>query len=90
MNKLVEGLRTREQFLEDHSDSPVFKSKNGNDIKNEYNDLVSDLKAFSERISALEAEGKSYDEHFEREISDELEQISVKIDAWSKKIEPKD
>lgn len=89
MHKLAEGLRTREQFLEDHSDHPVFKSDNGQDFENDYNALVADLKAFSERVESLKKEGVDFDEHFERQVSDELEQLSVKIDTWSKNIENK-
>ena len=86
IHRLAEGLRTREQFLEDHSEHPVFEADGGQDIKSEYNALVSDLKAFSERVSVLEKKGEGFDEHFEREISDELEHLSVKIDTWSKKV----
>ena len=89
MHKLAEGLRTREQYLEDHSEHPVFETDRGHDIKSEYNDLVADLKAFSERVETLEKEGVDFDEHFERDINKELEHLSVKIDTWSKKIEGK-
>ncbi len=89
MHKLAEGLRTREQYLEDHSEHPVFETDTGQDIKSEYNDLVADLKAFSDRVAALEKEGVDFDEHFERDINKELEHLSVKIDTWSKKIEGK-
>lgn len=89
MHKLVEGLRTREKFLEDHSAHPVFEAEEGQDLKSEYNQLVADLKAFSERVETLQKEGRDFDEHFEREVNAELEHLSVKIDSWSKNIEGK-
>jgi len=86
MHKLAEGLRTREQYLEEHSDHPIFETDEGSVHKREYDDLVSELKDFSARVEKLTATGKNYDEHFEHEINHELESLSVKIDAWKKDI----
>ncbi|MBL4801299.1 MAG: hypothetical protein JKY45_05345 [Emcibacter sp.] len=87
MHKLAEGLRTREQYLEDHSDHPVFEAEEGNGFKQQYDDLVTECKEFSGRVEKLAAAGKEYDEHFERQICDEDRKISIKIDAWMKKLE---
>jgi len=89
MHKLAEALRTREKYMEDHSDHPVFETDEGNDFKAEYDDLVSELKDLNGRIDKLIAEGKDYDEHFEREIKDEHQKLTVKIDSWAKNIPKK-
>ncbi len=86
MHKLAEGLRSREQYLEDHSVHPIFDGEDGDSIKEEYLNLLSDLKEFSERVDQLTAVGKEYDEHFIRNIKNEHEKLSVRIDAWAKKI----
>jgi hypothetical protein len=84
MHKLAEALRVREQYLEDHSEHPVFESESGGGFKRSYDLLVSEIKAFSDLIEKFAATGEEFDEHFERKINDENEQLSVKIDAWSK------
>ena len=84
MHKLVEALRTREQYLEDHSAHPVFESAVGNDFKREYDVLVSELKTFFDLIEKFAETGEDYDEHFERKINDQHKQLSIKIDAWAK------
>ncbi|PCI46748.1 MAG: hypothetical protein COB49_08070 [Alphaproteobacteria bacterium] len=89
MHKLVEALRSREQYLEDHSTHPVFESAEGSDFKQDYENLVSELKEFSGRIKSLAETGEDYDEHFERKINDENEHLSIKIDTWSKSLEKK-
>ncbi len=87
MHKLAEGLRSREQYLEDHSVHPIFNGEDGDSIKEEYLNLLSELKDFSERVDRLTAIGKEYDEHFIRNIKNEHENLSIRIDAWAKKIE---
>lgn len=87
MHKLAESLRTREQYLEDHSSHPVFDAEKVSHFKSDYDELVTKVKEFSSRLDKLAASGEDYDEHFERKISDEHERLSVKIDAWAKKIE---
>ncbi len=84
MHRLVEALRTREQYLEDHSEHPVFESEEGSNFKRDYDVLVSELKAFSDLVGKFNETGEDYDEHFERKIGDVHEQLSVKIDAWAK------
>ena len=86
LHSLAEGLRTREKFLEDHSDHPVFDTDAGTDFKKEYEALVEEVQSFGERVRALHKTGEDYDEHFEKEISDADQQISVKIDSWAKKL----
>lgn len=83
MHNLVENLRVREQYLEDHSAHPVFESAKGSDLKNDYDILVSEIKSFSDLIEKYAAKGEEFDEHFERKIGDETEKLSVKIDAWA-------
>jgi len=87
MHKLAESLRVREQYLEDHSSHPVFNSREGNSFREDYEALVNEVKDFSDRVQGLAAAGKEYDEHFTRKISDENDHLSVKIDAWAKKLE---
>ncbi len=87
MHKLVEALRTREQYLEDHSAHPVFESEEGSDFKREYDILVAELKAFSDLVGKFADTGKDFDEHFERKINGEHEQLSIKIDAWAKTLD---
>ena len=86
MHKLAESLRVREQYLEDHSSHPVFNSKEGKGFREDYEALVAEVKEFSDRVRGLAAAGKEYDEHFTREISDENDHLSVKIDAWARKL----
>jgi len=87
MHKLAESLRVREQYLEDHSSHPVFSTKEGNSFREDYEALVGEVKNFSDRVRGLAETGKEYDEHFTREISDENDHLSVKIDAWARKLE---
>lgn len=84
MHKLAEGLRTREQYLEEHNAHPIFDTEAGSRFKTEYDDLIGELKSLSSRIETLVATGENYDEHFEREISDENQKLFVKIDSWAK------
>lgn len=90
MHKLAEGLRTREQYLEEHSEHPIFETEVGSRFKTEYNDLVEELKSLCDRIEALAASREGFDENFEREISDEHQRLSVKVDTWAKNILPED
>ncbi len=86
LHKLAEGLRAREQYLEDHTDHPVFEADRGEDFKDAYDDLLAEVKEFSRRVRDLAEAGEDYDEHFERKISDEHHKLSVKIDSWVKSI----
>ena len=86
LHTLAEGLRTREKFLEDHSDHPVFDTDAGSDFKREYDALVAEVDAFATRVRDMHTSGDDYDEHFEKEISDVNQKISVKIDSWFKKL----
>jgi len=87
MHKLAEGLRAREQYLEDHSEHPVFQTEEGDIYKKRYDKLVAEWKEFTGRIDKLAAAGEDYDEHFEQNIQDEQRKLSLKIDAWAKTIE---
>ncbi|VAW01989.1 hypothetical protein MNBD_ALPHA01-1821 [hydrothermal vent metagenome] len=89
MHKLAEGLRTREQYLEEHSEHPIFETEEGDIFKEQYDDLVTELKEFSNRVGDLAAAGEDFDERFEREISDSNEHLSIKIDAWAKNLDKK-
>lgn len=86
MHKLVEALRTREQYLEDHSTHPLFEREEGRAVKRDYDVLVSELKAFSDLVGKFAGTGEDYDEHFERKISDEHKHLSIKIDAWARNL----
>ncbi|GHF12088.1 hypothetical protein GCM10017044_02480 [Kordiimonas sediminis] len=86
LHALAEGLRTKEKLLEDHNDHPAFDSPEGASFKQEYDDLLQQVKELNDRIDAARREGKDYDEHFERTINDDTQKISVAIDSWSKKI----
>ena len=78
--------RSREKLLEDHSEHPVFDSAEGASLKAEYDELVKEVQAFSRKIEKAQDKGGDFDEHFEREVGDEHNRISVKIDAWAKKL----
>ena len=86
LHKLAEGLRSREKLLEDHSEHSAFEGDNGVTLRAEYEELLDEVRAFSARIEQAEADGREVDEHFEREIGDEHNRISVKIDAWASKL----
>ena len=86
MHNLAEALRGREKLLEDHSTHPVLETEAGKPLKAEYDELLSEIKAFSEKLEKAQEKGKDIDEHFEREIGDDHNRISVKIDAWAKKL----
>lgn len=87
LHKLVEELRTREQYLEDHSAHPVFDADESGAFKKEYDKLKAELESFNERVQKASEAGDDFEDHFEREIKDEHQQLSVKIDTWSKKLE---
>ncbi len=89
IHKLAEGLRTREQYLEEHSEHPIFETEEGDLFKEQYDDLVTELREFSTRIGDLAKSGEDFDEHFERKISNENEHLSIKIDAWAKSLDKK-
>lgn len=86
LHSLAEGLRTREKFLEDHAKNPIFETSEGSKFQSEYEALVAEVQSFGNRVRALQESGNDYDEHFEREISNTNQQISVKIDSWFKKL----
>ncbi|MFC4347639.1 hypothetical protein ACFO5Q_07245 [Kordiimonas lipolytica] len=87
MHKLAEELRAREQYLEEHSEHPIFDNDENGAYKQEYDKLVSELKAFSDRIEQAQEKGEDFDEKFEREIKDEHNHLKVKVESWSKKID---
>ena len=84
LHKLAEGLRAREQYLEEHSAHPIFDTEQGSPFKEDYDALLDEVKDFSTHVADLAASGEDYDEHFEREISDKNEHLSIKIDTWAK------
>jgi hypothetical protein len=87
LHKLVEELRTREQYLEDHSTHPVFDTDEGDTFRREYDKLKAELDCFNERVQKARDADEDYDEHFEREIKDQHRHLSLKIDTWSKKVQ---
>ena len=83
LHKLAEGLRTREKMMEDHAASSVFDHpQEGGRFKQEYDALMSELQDFRERIEKAKIAKKDFDEHFEREIDENNQKLSVKIDSW--------
>ncbi len=84
LHKLAEGLRTREQMLEDHAKTNVFDQPEGDRFKQEYNALMSEIKEFQDRVEKAKNAKKDFDEHFEREIQDADQKLMVKIDTWQK------
>ena len=84
----MEGLRGREQMLEDKL-SDIEEAKADDQYVQEYRDLQKDLTSFKQRVADLQTEGKDFDEHFERKIKDDHRQLEVRIDTWSKNWEPK-
>lgn len=90
LHKMAEGLRTREKFLEDHDEHPVFNLDDGKHFRQEYEALLADVRAFGDRIKTLRSAKQDFDEHFEKEIKDANEKIFVEIDTWHKKLPLKD
>jgi len=84
LHKLAEGLRTREKLLEDHAATSVFDKPEGDKFKQEYESLLAEIKDFHQRVEKAQAAAKDFDEHFEREIEDDHQRLSVKIDSWQK------
>ena len=61
MHKLVEELRAREQYLEEHSDNPIFDNDESGEYKQEYDKLVAELKGFNDRIKKAEEKGEDFE-----------------------------
>lgn len=87
LHNLMEGLRGREQFLEDKASS-ILATQADELRQKEIQSLRAELKDFKERIKKLQESGESYDEHFERSIKDDHRQLEVRIDSWSKSVSP--
>ncbi|SDD64757.1 hypothetical protein [Kordiimonas lacus] len=87
MHRLVEELRAREQYLEEHSEHPIFDNDESGEYKRDYDKLVAELKAFNDRVVKAQEKGETFDEHFEREIKDEHNHLKVKVESWSKKLD---
>jgi hypothetical protein len=88
LHKLAEGLRSREKMLEDHAENSAFDLPGGNRFKQEYDALLAEIKDFRTQIEKAKSSEKDYDEHFEREINENDQRLSVKIDSWRKSIAP--
>lgn len=84
LHNLMEGLRGRERFLEQKLSDIIAKKKTEDPYMVKYEALRDELKTFQEKIVAFQESGKDYDEHFERKIKDEHQQLEIKIDTWSK------
>jgi len=84
MHKLAEGLRSREKMLEDHATASAFDAPEKSEFKQQHAELVEELKGFREKVDKAQASGEDFDEHFERKIGDEKENLFVKIDHWQK------
>lgn len=84
LHNLMEGLRGREQFLEDKAEKLSAEAKGDDAYMQEYKTLQEDLSAFKKRVSELQEAGDDYDEHFERKIKDDHRQLEVKIDTWAR------
>lgn len=86
MHKLVEELRTREQYLEEHSANPIFDNDESGEFRREYDKLMAELKDFNARVRAAKERGEDFDKHFEKEIQDEHHEFKVKVESWSRKL----
>lgn len=84
LHNLMEGLRGREQFLEDKVSKMPEQAKDDDAYMAEYVALQQDLDAFKKRVADLQEEDADYDEHFERKINDDHRELEVKIDTWAK------
>ena len=84
LHKLAEGLRTKEKMMEDHAAVSAFDAPEASKFKLEHDKLVDELKSFREKVDKALESGKDFDEHFERKIGDEHENLFVKIDTWQK------
>jgi len=89
LHKLAEGLRTREKMMEDHAVVSAFDAPEAGEFKKQHAELVDELKSFREKVDKVQASGEDFDEHFEREIGDEKENLFVKIDTWQKSFKEK-
>jgi len=86
LHKLAEGLRSREKMMEDHAATNAFDQPEGERFKQEYDALMAEIKDFQERIEKAKVAKKDFDEHFEREINENNQMLSVKIDSWQKSL----
>jgi len=85
LHKLAEGLRSREQMMEDHSDHTAFDHpEDGDALKREYQSLMSEIRGFREKIEKAQKAKEDFDEHFEREINEDNMKLHVKLEAWKK------
>ncbi len=84
LHNLMEGLRGREQFLENRVNDLPSNAKDNDAYMKEYKALQSDLDDFKKRVAELQDKGEDYDEHFERKIEDDHRQLEVKIDTWAR------
>lgn len=84
LHNLMEGLRGREQFLEDKAEKLSAEAKGDDAYMAEYVALQQDLDAFKKRVTDLQDKGEDFDEHFERKIEDDHRQLEVKINTWAK------
>jgi len=84
LHKLAEGLRSREKMMEDHTAVSAFDAPEAGEFKVQHAELVDELKSFRKKVDKAQASGADFDEHFERKIGDEKENLFVKIDTWQK------
>ena len=84
LHKLAEGLRSREKMMEDHAEHSVFDQPEGDKYQQEYNALMAEIKEFSDKIEKARKAKEDFDEHFEREIEENHQKLSVKVDTWQK------
>jgi len=86
LHKLAEGLRSREKMLEDHAETSAFDRPGGDKYQQEYNSLMAEIKEFQKKIDKAQQAKEDFDEHFEREINENNQKLSIKIDAWQKSV----
>lgn len=81
LHRLAEELRTREQYLEDHNDHPVFDRKD-HDFRAEYEQLLHRLRSFTKKLEHETAKEGDMDLSFADEIEAEGKKLTVQVEAW--------
>ncbi len=84
LHNLMEGLRGREKFLEQKLSDIVAQKKSKEPYETQFNTLQNEIDDFKNKIADLQKTGKDYDEHFERKIKDDQQQLEIRIDACAK------
>ena len=88
LHTLAQELRSREQYLEDHNDHPVFDNDTGERLRRDFEALVARVKDFARVVEEAHMRGDDIDLHFKEKIADESQKIKVEISTWRKTLSP--